>query len=168
MLKVIDKIIYIGDRIYVAICVTLLAALVITVSAGIGSRYFFNEPFDWTEELVTLIFIWIAFLGAAVASARHKHVVVDFITAKSSPFVRNIISAVSDLFIIMFLVMVMTGAVILVPQMMTHESVALNIPKSVYYFAVFASSLLIFLIHITSLIREIGFFFHAGKKEEPV
>jgi TRAP-type C4-dicarboxylate transport system permease small subunit len=168
MFKVIDKIIHIGDRIYVTICVILLAVLVITVSAGVISRYFFNAPFDWTEELVTLIFIWIAFLGAAVASARHKHVVIDFVTAKASPFVRNIVGVVSDLFIIVFLVMVMIGSVILVPQMMTHESVALSIPKSVYYFAVFASSLLILLIHITSLMREIAFFLHAHRKGEPV
>jgi TRAP-type C4-dicarboxylate transport system permease small subunit len=164
MLKICDRIIRLGDRVYVTICVFLIVVLVITVSSGVISRYFFNAPFDWTEELATLIFIWISFLGAAVASARHKHVVVDFITAKASPRIRGLIGLVSDLFTIVFLVMVIIGAVILLPQMLTHTSVALNIPKSVYYCAVLASSLLIFLIHLTSLIRGIGSLFHAQRQ----
>jgi TRAP-type C4-dicarboxylate transport system permease small subunit len=156
MLKAFDRLLQIGDRIYVTISVLLLAALVVVVSAGVVARYFFNSPFDWTEELVTLLFIWISFLGAAVASARHKHVVVDLITARSSPFARNVIGVASDLLTIVFLVMVLIGAVILIPQMSTHASVALNIPRSVYYLAVLFSSLLIFLVHLVSLIRGIG------------
>jgi TRAP-type C4-dicarboxylate transport system permease small subunit len=153
MLKVLNRIIKVGDRIYVSIGVLLLATLVITVSIGVFARYVFNSPFDWTEELVTVIFIWISFLGAAVASARHKHVVVDIFTAKASPHVRNLIGIVSDLLTMLFLAMVIIGAVILLPTML-HTSVALNIPRWVYYIPVLASSVLIFLVHLVSIIQE--------------
>jgi TRAP-type C4-dicarboxylate transport system permease small subunit len=155
MLKALDTIIRIGSRIYVTISVLLLAMLVVTVSAGVVARYFFNSPFDWTEELVTLIFIWISFLGAAVASARHKHVVVDFITARFSFFGKTLIGIFSNLLTLVFLGMVVIGAVILVPQMLHHASVALNIPRSVYYLAVLASSALIFLVHLTDIIKDV-------------
>jgi TRAP-type C4-dicarboxylate transport system permease small subunit len=166
MLKALDKIIRIGDRIYVTISVLLLAVLVIAVSAGVVARYFFNSPFDWTEELVTLIFIWISFLGAAVASARHKHVVVDFLTARASPFARTLIGVFSDLLTIVFLAMVIIGAVILVPQMLHHASVALNIPRSVYYMAVLASSALIFLVHLSGVIKGVKVLLGKEGKEE--
>ena len=166
MVKILDKAIQIGDKVYVFTSVMLLAVLVIVVSAGIIMRYFFNSPFDWTEEMVTLLFIWISFLGAAVASARHKHVVVDFITARFSPRTRNIIAVVSDVLTIVFLIMVIIGSVILIPQMLTHGSTALNIPKSVYYLAVFASSLLIFCVHLSSFIKGAGSLLAAGKKQE--
>jgi TRAP-type C4-dicarboxylate transport system permease small subunit len=151
--RILNKLIKAGDKIYVSIAVLLLAALVVTVTAGVIARYFFNSPFDWTEELVTLLFIWISFLGAAVASARHKHVVVDLFTSKATPFVRNIAGIVSDLLTILFLVMVIIGAVILLPTM-RHASVALNIPRAVYYVPILASSVLIFLVHLASLIQK--------------
>ena len=154
MLKILERLIKIGDRVYVTIGVLLLAALVIVVSAGIVVRYVFNSPFSWTEELVTLFFIWISFLGAAVASARHKHVVVDFLSAKISPSAKTVIGIVSDILTMAFLIMVIIGSVILLPQMF-HGSTALNIPKSVYYLAVLVSSALIFLVHLESLIRWI-------------
>jgi TRAP-type C4-dicarboxylate transport system permease small subunit len=167
VLKALDKVIHIGDRVFVSICVVLLMVLVLTVTAGVISRYFFNAPFDWTEELVTLIFIYISFLGAAVASVRHKHVAVDFMTAKATSFTKGMITIIADVLTLVFLVMVVIGSIILIPSMMNHASVALNIPRSVYYFAILGSSLLISLTHITSLIRGIdALVLHKAGKEE--
>ena len=154
MVKILERLIKAGDRLFVSVAVLLLAVLVLAVSAGVVARYFFNSPFDWTEELVTLLFIWISFLGAAVASARHKHVVVDFLSARITFFAKSVIGIVSDILTLVFLAMVIIGSVILLPQM-THGSVALNIPRSVYYLAVFFSSILIFLVHLESIIKGI-------------
>jgi TRAP-type C4-dicarboxylate transport system permease small subunit len=146
----------------------LLATLVLTVTAGVISRYFFNAPFVWTEELVTVLFVYISFLGAAVASARHNHVVVDLITSKAAPKTRNLIGVISNLLIMVFLAMVIIGAVILIPEMLTHTSVALNIPRTVYYLPVLASSLLIFVVHLVEIIKGVETL-RAGKnkKENP-
>jgi TRAP-type C4-dicarboxylate transport system permease small subunit len=148
--------------------VLLLIVLVITVSAGVISRYFFNSPFVWTEELVTVLFVYISFLGAAVASARHNHVAVDLITSKAAPETRNLIGLIANLLIMMFLTMVIIGAVILIPEMLTHTSVALNIPRTVYYLPVLASSLLIFVVHLVEIIQGVdSLLVNKNKKENP-
>jgi TRAP-type C4-dicarboxylate transport system permease small subunit len=168
VLKLLDRIIRVGDKLYVTISVLLLMALVITVSAGVISRYFFNAPFVWTEELVTVLFVYISFLGAAVASARHNHVAVDLITSKAAPKTKNLIGVIANFLIMVFLAMVIIGAVILIPQMLTHTSVALNIPRTVYYLPVLASSLLIFFVHLVEIIKGMDTLLaNRNKKEDP-
>ena len=154
MLKILNLIIRVVDRIYVTIAIIFMIILVAAVSAGIVVRYFFNAPFPWTEELVVFLFIWIAYLGAAVAAARHKHVLVDFLIAKFSPVARNLTGLMTDILTLVFLIMVIIGSVILIP-MSTHTSVALDIPRSLYYLAVFASSILFFLVYLESIILKI-------------
>jgi len=154
MLRILGLLIKLGDRLYVTVATLFMIILVAAVSAGIIARYFFNSPFPWTEELVVFLFIWIAFLGAAVASARHKHVVVDVITARFSPSKRNLVGVITDVLTLVFVTMVIIGSVILIPQS-THTSVALDIPRSLYYTAVFASAVLIFLVYLESIILKL-------------
>jgi TRAP-type C4-dicarboxylate transport system permease small subunit len=40
-------------------------------------RYAFNAPFTWTEELITIIFSWVCFLGASACCASHGLLRVD-------------------------------------------------------------------------------------------
>jgi len=164
MLKVLSRLIKLLDRVYVTIAILFMIVLVISVSAGIIARYFFRAPFPWTEELVVFLFIWISFLGAAVASARHKHVVVDFIPAKFPPATRNLVGLAMDLLTLVFMTMVIIGSLVLIPRMGAHTSVALNIPRSFYFTAVLVSSVLIFLVYVESITLKILAL--AGKDKE--
>ena len=41
--------------------------------AGVVSRYVFNSPLMWTDELATFLFLWLAMFGAVVAVRRGGH-----------------------------------------------------------------------------------------------
>src|ERR1700730_171491 len=41
--------------------------------AGVVSRYLFNSPIIWTDELATFLFLWLAMIGAVVALRRDGH-----------------------------------------------------------------------------------------------
>ena len=41
--------------------------------AGVVSRYVFNEPLTWTDELASILFLWLAMLGAVIALRRNEH-----------------------------------------------------------------------------------------------
>ncbi len=41
--------------------------------AGVVSRYVFNSPLMWTDELANFLFLWLAMLGAVVAFRRDGH-----------------------------------------------------------------------------------------------
>ncbi|MFA1820095.1 TRAP transporter small permease [Virgibacillus oceani] len=44
----------------------------------IVSRYFFQSPFMWAEEIARLLFVWIVYLGVPVAIKRHANIAVDY------------------------------------------------------------------------------------------
>jgi TRAP-type C4-dicarboxylate transport system permease small subunit len=41
--------------------------------AGVVSRYVFHQPLLWSDELASILFLWLAMLGAVVALRRGEH-----------------------------------------------------------------------------------------------
>ena len=55
------------------VCLTLMVVLVGDVFLGVFSRYVMQATFRWYDEVARLCFVWIIFLGAAVAVRRRLH-----------------------------------------------------------------------------------------------
>ncbi len=55
----------------------ILASLLVTLSLQIASRFLFEFPLDWTEELARVGQMWLVFIGAAVGARRAEHFVVE-------------------------------------------------------------------------------------------
>jgi tripartite ATP-independent transporter DctM subunit len=58
--------------------VELLAATLVTLEiailfGGVVARYVFNHPLIWSDELASILFLWLAMLGAVVALRRDEH-----------------------------------------------------------------------------------------------
>ena len=51
----------------------LIAAEIVILFAGVISRYFLQQPLVWSDELASLLFLWLASLGAVVAFRRNEH-----------------------------------------------------------------------------------------------
>jgi len=53
------------------------AALVLLITslllAGVVSRYVFAQPIVWSDEVVSIAFVWLAMLGTAIALHRNEH-----------------------------------------------------------------------------------------------
>lgn len=65
----------------------LLAGLLITTSTvslliQVVSRYFFNAPTVWSEELAIFCFVWSTMLAVPVAFLRREHIVIDFVVTR--------------------------------------------------------------------------------------
>ena len=62
------------DRILAALTEFPAAVLVALESlilfAGVISRYVFNSPLTWSDELASILFLWLAMLGAVIALRR--------------------------------------------------------------------------------------------------
>ncbi|VVE08130.1 Sialic acid TRAP transporter permease protein SiaT [Pandoraea cepalis] len=59
-------------------CVELPAALlvlaeIVTLFAGVVSRAVFHSPLVWSDELASILFIWLAMLGSVIALQRGEH-----------------------------------------------------------------------------------------------
>src|SRR5271169_2993105 len=51
----------------------LVAAEIAILFAGVVSRYAFNRPLVWSDELASTLFLWLAMLGAVIAFRRDEH-----------------------------------------------------------------------------------------------
>src|SRR3982751_5770045 len=73
----------------VEVPVALLTALeVLILLAGVISRYVFHNPFTWSDELASILFLWLAMLGAVVAFRRNEHMRMTALVSRASPQVR--------------------------------------------------------------------------------
>jgi tripartite ATP-independent transporter DctM subunit len=55
-----------------AAALIVLAELLILLS-GVISRYVFARPLTWTDDVASLLFVWLSMLGGVVALARNQH-----------------------------------------------------------------------------------------------
>src|SRR5258707_5469640 len=78
----------------VEVPVALLTALeVLILLAGVISRYVFRNPFVWSDELASILFLWLAMLGAVVAFRRDEHMRMSTLVARASPRWRAFLEA---------------------------------------------------------------------------
>ncbi|RUP16923.1 TRAP transporter small permease subunit, partial [Methylobacterium sp.] len=51
----------------------LVLAEIAVLLGGVVSRYVFRDPIIWSDELASILFLWLAMLGAVVAFRRAEH-----------------------------------------------------------------------------------------------
>lgn len=66
-------------EILIAACLALMAVLVF---GNVVLRYAFDSGIAMSEELSRLLFVWLIFLGAILASAQHAHIGFDSLAQK--------------------------------------------------------------------------------------
>lgn len=64
------------------ILVCLMVALCADIFTGVFTRYVMGRGAPWYDEVARYLFIWIAFLGAAVAVRRRAHFLVRVLVQK--------------------------------------------------------------------------------------
>src|SRR3989440_9273346 len=92
----------------VEVPVALLTALeVLILLAGVISRYVFHRPFTWSDELASILFLWLAMLGAVVAFRRGEHMRMSTLVTRASPNWRVFFEAFAVAVAVAFLALVL-------------------------------------------------------------
>jgi len=50
-----------------------MLAITLVLFAGVVWRYFFVDPLTWSDEIARTLFVWLAFIGAAIGVKRRLH-----------------------------------------------------------------------------------------------
>jgi tripartite ATP-independent transporter DctM subunit len=66
----------------------LVVAEIVILFAGVVARYGLRSPLIWSDELASILFLWLAMLGAAVAFRRSEHMRMTAIVASAGPAMR--------------------------------------------------------------------------------
>ena len=85
----------------------LMIVLVVVVTAQIVSRFIFNKPLIWTEEVARWMMMWMAFLAIPVCVRKGLHLKVDLgLTDKLPPRARLALTCVLNALAIAVWVMI--------------------------------------------------------------
>ncbi len=140
------------------VVILLVATLVLDVLWGVFSRFVLASPSRWTEEVATILLIWVSLLGAAVTFSRKEHLGVDYLVKKLDPAARRLMTIAGQLLVVWFASAAMIyGGYILVSKALASGQVspALGLKFGYVYLAVPLSGLFIVLFAIEQAIRAI-------------
>jgi TRAP-type C4-dicarboxylate transport system permease small subunit len=116
----------------------LLAGTMITmtVSVGLGviTRYVFDAPLFWTEEVARYALVWMTFLGSAeLFRVRGGHINVEMAVAALPRAWRRAVDLACNLIILLILAAMGVGGYILMTNSRFAVSAALAIPMPWVY-----------------------------------
>lgn len=126
--------------------IVLMVAIVLDVLLQVISRYIFQSPFGFTDELAGYLLIWVGLVGAAFATGEKQHLAIDLISMKLGDQNRRYHTLIIYFFMALFTLLVLIiGGVWLVYTSFLYQQVsaALQLPLGVVYLVVPLSGFLI-------------------------
>jgi len=108
----------------------LVAVEIVVLFAGVVSRYVFHAPLTWSDELASILFLWLAMLGAVIALRRGEHMRLTAIVTRLPERGRALLETLAALVVAVFVVLVLVPAheytldewAILTPALQLHNS----------------------------------------------
>ncbi|MBM7649694.1 TRAP-type C4-dicarboxylate transport system permease small subunit [Bacillus ectoiniformans] len=59
------------------VCISLFSLMVLLVSLQVFSRFIFNLPLEWSEELARFVFIWLVYISISLAAKHNQHLKME-------------------------------------------------------------------------------------------
>lgn len=149
------------DTIVKRLIIFLMVAIVLDVLLQVISRYIFQSPFGFTDELAGFLLIWLGLVGAAYATGERQHLAIDLISNKFSGQNKQRHSLViySLMAIFTILVFVIGGCWLVYTSFLyNQQSAALQVPLGVVYLVVpFSGFLILYYCFDNALITHKSF-----------
>jgi tripartite ATP-independent transporter DctM subunit len=88
----------------------LVVAEVAILFAGVIARYVLHTPLIWSDELASILFLWLAMLGSAVAFRRGEHMRMTVMVTSAKPAMRAYLDVVATCAALAFLLLIVRPA----------------------------------------------------------
>ncbi len=85
-----------GSKILEWLMVLIMSIIIVVTVTGVVARYVFIDPLYWTDELNLTLFVWLIFIGIAVAVKNQENMRIDFFTSLLPKKLQNIILFLSE------------------------------------------------------------------------
>src|SRR6266550_2324166 len=84
----------------------LVVAEIVILFAGVVARYGLHRPLIWSDELASILFLWLAMLGSAVAFRRAEHMRMTAVVASARPAMRAYLDLIATCAALAFLLLI--------------------------------------------------------------
>src|SRR5579884_2697295 len=129
----------------------LVLVEVVILAAGVFTRYVLGNPLVWSDELATIIFLWLAMLGSVVAYRRGEHISLSVLVRRASPRMRRVLETISSVVTAVFVIELVPATLKFFKQEQIDVTPALGIPQSYVVLAIIVGLLLILVLALLRL-----------------
>ena len=145
----------------------VLAVILITVTLGIVSRYIFNDPFMWTEELCTILMVYLAYFSAPMATISQEHVVADFFKNLLPQKWSKPLAFIIRIFEIAFFVILARSCILFMPSR-TYRTTALRLHRNIYFIPVLIGTVCMIYSLCVHVLNDLfpGFDYYKKRREQ--
>ena len=132
----------------------IMALMVINVTWQVLSRYVFQSPSSFTDELARFLLIWLGMLGAAYVAGHNEHLAIDILPSKLTGKAKNNLMIFIHVIIIAFSVPVMIfggSNLVYITYILGQKSTTLQIPLAYVYTIIPISGVLILIYQVADI-----------------
>ena len=136
----------------------LLIVFVSLTVLQVVTRYIFNAPLPWTEELAAHMLVWLVFIGAIGVHRHDTHVRLEMLDEWAPPRMTAVVRLIFDVIVFITMVLFVKSGIELYQSMRFDKLPALRWPiRNIMIIAPIASAIMAIytLSHIRKRIRTI-------------
>nr|WP_244873996.1 TRAP transporter large permease subunit [Cupriavidus numazuensis] len=90
---------------------TILVAEIGILFTGVIARYVLNTPITWSDELASILFIWLSMLGASIAFQRGQHMRMTALVGRANSRNRRVLETIALAVPLAFMVAILHPAI---------------------------------------------------------
>lgn len=139
-----------------AVAAFLVVAETVILLCGVIFRYGLDQPLIWSDELASILFSWLAMLGAVLALHRGAHMRLTAIVTRLPEKWRGWLEAVSALTVCTFVALIITPAIEHMNLQMPVSTPALQLPDGWRCAALPVGAALMLLAALARIAREVS------------
>lgn len=153
LVRALDRI----DAFLMFVCKIIIVAtgtfLLVLLTAGVISRYFFNFSLIWIGELPEQLFPWMIGAGIALAAVMNSHIAVDLLVKVLPPPVRKALIVVVQLLVVATYSLLTKLGLDVAAIAAFERSPVLKIPGSYGYYAFVLGTSIVAFAALSQLMR---------------
>lgn len=140
-----------------------ITLLVVFTFIQILSRFVFKISIAWSEEIIRMNFVWMIFLGGAIAVKEKSHLVMDMLTSNLKNRTKTIFD-IGILFVMLsiYIVLLIAGIAYCM-RSLSKTAVTIPIPANIVYSAAPISAVLGIFFVIERLVGEFNLLLGKGE-----
>lgn len=137
------------------LAILLVAALCVVVTLQVFFRLVLGAPLSWSEELATILFVWVTMVGASLALKRGEHFAVELLQRQLPIRARRVVEILVALILVGFAGLVFVEGMGMAARNMTVVTPAMEIPRAIPYGSVAGGGALMLLRSLELLLRSV-------------
>lgn len=144
------------DLFLTIISLSALAIMTIIVIVSVFLRYFFGMSYVWSEELMTLLFIFTTFFGSVLAIKEKGHIAIDYFLQRLPDSAQKVVNIIFDLIIAFIQIQITRMSLSWIGQAGNVLSAGLRIPFRYIYLILPLSSVLMVIYCVFDIFQELS------------